>query len=515
MIFRRTDKYGYSRYYGGGGPAFIIKVIVTILVVAALVLGGITLALQRYMVYTANGGHLELPWANSSNVSDDDGTGDNNDDNTGGVLVTEEEGDQSADAAEISADTSAGQNADASASTQPTEEETEPVAEEPEADVSNGAASSADASEAADEDTTAAEESDTDADTSAESGQDEEQVGFFQRIWNFFASLFAAKDNSGDASLMDEEGSASDSSASAEADSSAQADSDTSGDKSTQSGQTGENTTRPEALTGGLLLQHVSIGDVTTGYAEGDLKNVSANGIMLYLKESSGALNYASSLDLSAVFNASCSESKSATIADTIAELNESDYYTLAYVDCFQDSSAGDSADYQLYDTSGDAWYDEEDCSWADPANEDFQDYIVGMVQELATMGYDEVVLNNAAYPTTGDTDSLSADCYDPDTFEATISAFYAKLAEAVEGTDTIVSVITTTDAITGGADAVTGQTLENMLQLGGRLWVEADVDDAEALSQALTDAGYPDNALGLLVSSLDGDAAYCQMNLD
>ncbi|MCD7757416.1 MAG: putative glycoside hydrolase [Clostridiales bacterium] len=385
--------------------------------------------------------------------------------------------------------------------------------EEPEADASTGEASSADASETTDEDNTAAEESDTD--TSAESGQDEEQVGFFQRIWNFFAGLFAAKDSSGDASLIDEESSAADSSASAGADTSAQDDGDTSGDESTQSEQTVENTTRPEALTGGLLLQHVSIGDVTTGYAEGDLKNVSANGIMLYLKESSGALNYASSLDLSAVFNVSCSESKSATIADTIAELNESDYYTLAYVDCFQDSSAGDSVDYRLYDTSGDAWYDEEDCSWADPANEDFQDYIVGMVQELAAMGYDEVVLNNAAYPTTGDTDSLSADCYDPDTFEATISAFYAKLAEAVEGTDTIVSVITTTDAITGGADAVTGQTLENMLQLGGRLWVEADVDDAEALSQALTDAGYPNNALGLLVSSLDGDAAYCQMNLD
>ncbi|MCD7928596.1 MAG: putative glycoside hydrolase [Clostridiales bacterium] len=509
MIFRRTDKYGYSRYYGGGGPAFVIKVIVTILVVAALVLGGITLALQRYMVYTASGGHLELPWANSSGVSDDDGNGDNN---GGGLLVTEEDGDQSADAAEISVDASADTSADqsdgdASVTTQPADEENEPVDEEPEADASSGAASSADTSESTDEN--------TNADASAESGQDEEQVGFFQRIWNFFANLFAAKDNSGDASLIDEESSAADSSASAEADSSTQTEGDASEEESTQSEQTDENTTRPEALTGGLLLQHVSIGDVTNGYAEGDLKNVSANGIMLYLKESSGALNYASSLDLSAVFNVSCSESKSATIADTVSELNESDYYTLAYVDCFQDGSAGDSADYRLYDTSGDAWYDEEDCSWADPANEDFQDYIVGMVQELAAMGYDEVVLNNAAYPTTGDTDSISADCYDPDTFEATVSAFYAKLAEAVEGTDTIVSVITTTDAITGGADAVTGQTLENMLQLGGRLWVEADTGDAEALSEALTEAGYPDNALGLLVSSLDGDSTYCQMNLD
>ncbi|MCD8190763.1 MAG: putative glycoside hydrolase [Clostridiales bacterium] len=501
MIFRRTDKYGYSRYYGGGGPAFVIKVIVTIAVVAALVLGGIALALQRYMVYTANGGHLELPWANSSNVSDGDGSGDNN----GGVLVTDEEGDQSADAAEISADASADQSdGDASASAQPTEEEPEPVDEEQEAD----------ASEASDVDSAAAEE--TDADTSAESDQDEEKVGFFQRIWNFFANLFAQKDDSGDTSLTpDEASSSAASSASEEPDSSEQAASSASGDESAQTEPEEEVTTRPEALTGGLLLQHVSIGDVTAGYAEGDLTNVDANGIMLYLKESSGALNYASSLDLSAVFNVSCSESKSATIADTIAELGGDGYYTLAYVDCFQDGSAGELSDYQLYDESGDAWYDGDDCAWADPANEDFQNYIVGMVEELAAMGYDEIVLNNAAYPSTGDTDALSADCYDPDTFEDTISAFYAKLAQAVEGTDTIVSVITTTDAITGGADAATGQTLENMLQLGGRLWVEADAADAEALAQALTDAGYPDNALGLLVSSLDDGAAYCQMNLD
>ncbi|MCD8007553.1 MAG: putative glycoside hydrolase, partial [Clostridiales bacterium] len=412
MIFRRTDKYGYSRYYGGGGPAFVIKVIVTILVVAALVLGGITLAFQRYMVYTASGGHLELPWASSSGVSDDNG---NDDNNGGGLLVTDENGDQSADAAEISADASADQSeGDASASTQPADEESEPVDEGPEADANTGT----DASEAAD---TTDEESN--ADTSAEGGQDEEQVGFFQRIWNFFANLFAAKDNSGDASLIDEESSAADSSASAEADSSTQTEGDASENESTQSEQTDDNTTRPEALTGGLLLQHVSIGDVTNGYAEGDLKNVSANGIMLYLKESSGALNYASSLDLSAVFNVSCSESKSATIADTVSELNESDYYTLAYVDCFQDGSAGALSDYQLYDASGDTWYDGEKCAWADPANEEFQDYIIGMVQELAAMGYDEVVLNNAAYPTTGDTDELSEDCYDPDTFEATVSA--------------------------------------------------------------------------------------------
>jgi hypothetical protein len=62
MIFRRTDKYGYSRYYGDGGPALVIKIVLAVILVIALVVGGIIFAMQKYMVYTENGGHLEFPW---------------------------------------------------------------------------------------------------------------------------------------------------------------------------------------------------------------------------------------------------------------------------------------------------------------------------------------------------------------------------------------------------------------------------------------------------------------------
>lgn len=401
MIFRRTDKYGYSRYYGGGGPALVIKIIVSVLAVIVVILGIVIFAMQKYMVYTANGGHLEFPWDKKPSASDDV----NGSPVSGDPLDSNGDGSQSGLGVVVTDDT----------------------------------------------------------------GKDP-----------------ADQEGQGDQSQSD---------------------------VSEPQPDTQE---KKPPLADGVLIQHVSIGDVTSGHAEGDLTNVKANGIMLYMKESSGKLNYASELELAGTFKVAGSASTSKSIQDTITQLNEDGYYTLAYVNCFQDQTAGTKDGYSLYDEGGASWYDGEKRAWADPANEEMQDYIVGIVKDMVTVGYDEIVLTNAGYPTTGDTSILSGECYAPDTFQDTLNRFYAKLAEAVKDSDTILSVVTTSTVITEGADPASGQTLENLLQLGGRLWVNGDdVDDPAAFAQTLSDAGYPDNALGLLVEPLDSASDSCQMNLN
>jgi phage replication-related protein YjqB (UPF0714/DUF867 family) len=78
-----------------------------------------------------------------------------------------------------------------------------------------------------------------------------------------------------------------------------------------------------------------------------------------------------------------------------------------------------------------------------------------------------------------------------------------------------MISLLTTEKAIREGYDETTGQSLEAMLQLGGRLWVDTDRKDAPELAEALSKAGYPDNALGVVVSSLDGEESVNQLNPD
>jgi hypothetical protein len=386
MIFRRTDKYGYSRYYGDGGPALVIKIVLAVILVIALVVGGIIFAMQKYMVYTENGGHLEFPWDKKPGSSDVVGN---------------------------------------------------PL----------------------------------------DSSQEDEETG--------------------DGSILDD----------------IVVDDQKDGDSSAPSQEDEPQQTPAAALSNDIRIQHVSIGDATRGYAKGSVDDKNANGIMLYLKESSGKLNYESSLELAETLGVSATSATSSSLSEVITQLNQEGYYTLALVDCFHDESAGEG-DQRLYDKGGYPWYDTDDIAWADPANEEMQDYIVGIVQELAAMGYDEVVLKNASYPISGNLDILSEDCYNPDTFEATINSFYAKLAEAMKDSDTILSVVVPADVVTEGADG-SGQTLTNLKQLGGRLWVDSDEADASTLQEKLDNAGYPENTLGLLTSSFNSDDDTCQMNLD
>lgn len=384
MLFRRTDKYGYSRYYGNGGPALVVRIILTVLVVVALLLGAATLILQRYMVYTENGGHLELPWKNKKpSVSQVDP-----------LPLVDESDQQDADEADAP-DTSL------------------PVVEE-------GGDTS---------------EPDTPVQVSAN-----------------------ARD-----------------------------------------------------LKGGLLLEHVSIGDVTNNHASGTLQDAKANGIMLFMKESGGALNYASKLDLAGELNVSASSDKSNKIQSEVTSLQQSDYYALAYLNGFDDAKLSGKDGYALKNTDGGTWSDTAGVNWVDPSNETAQQYLADIVSDMADMGFDEVVLYCASFPYGKNADKVDTDA----DREAVITAFYEKLATVSEDKDITISVVADPDVILG-KDSTSGQTLDNLKLLGGRVWVMAEeADDPDALSEALTNAGFQENALGLVSDKLDLDSVYPWLNLD
>ena len=509
MIFRRTDKYGYSRYYGGGGPAFVIKVVATILVMVALVIGAAAFVVQKYMVYTENGGHLELPWAKkSSQVTPEEPGGGGLDD----LVVVDNHAAESSAEAEASISAEASQSAEASASAEDSASA--------EASQSAEASVSAEGSESAE----AIAEPAQSADTSAPAQP--AQPGLWERFMNWLRSLFQTPQTTVPAADSSAEASASaPGSSSASSASSAPAVTDPGeSSETTQPAQSASESQQEEPktpastkkpLSGGLLLQHVSIGDVKGGYAEGDVKNKKGNGIMLFMKESGGKLNFSSNQGLAEELGVNGESSTGDKIKDVVKELKGKDYYTLAYVDCFQDQKAGEESDLRLHDNDNDAWLDGEDRAWADPTSARYQNYLVALIRELDDMGFDEIVLNNACYPATGETDKLSEDCYDPGSFRDTVGGFYKKLSKELKDCKSMISLITTETAIQDGYDEATGQSLENMLQLGGRLWVDADRDKADQLSEALKAAGYPDNALGVLVGSLKDSDSFNQMNLD
>ncbi|MCD8342052.1 MAG: putative glycoside hydrolase [Clostridiales bacterium] len=401
MLFRRTNRYGYSRYYGNAGNILrVVKIILFVVVVLAL---GVFLAvwlLRPYVTYDAEGAHLNLPW--TAAVAEDGSSS-----GTEPEVLDEEEG-GSAAAPEVIVNQ---EDADASTS----EEGSSAVAPEEDADA----------------------ESDT------------------------------------------EEG-------------------------------------RTVAALTQLLGQHVGKTNLKSGYSPSTLRAAGANAALIYLKESSGNLNFFTENELATqlgVVTALETDTNGAdydAILTAAAELQEEGYYTVAYVDCFRDKALGTDTDYAILTADGSCWTDRADAPWASPSNEDVQDYLVSLVTEIAEAGFDEVVLRNAAYPTLGDTDAIADDS---DKTEV-ITAFYEKLIDALADYDIVLSVYTDETTITTGENAVSGQTLAELSRLGGRLWVN-DATDTDALEEALTEAGFGENTLCVVVDSLDTNSTVSQCVTD
>lgn len=443
MLFRRTDRYGYSRYNSNGGPIYILKIVVSIALAIALVIGGTTFTMKQFTVYTESGGHLQLPWSKT------DGT------------------ELSADASPLTVEDSAKDDKTDAKSDKAEDAKTDNKTDEQPTDAKSDA-----------------EKTDTNTD---------EQTGEQGGLFGWFANLFGGnKQADADAS-----------SSTAASSSSAEGSSD----------QSAEPEQPAKALPDGMRVQHVTIRSTRKGEAKYDVDANDGNGVMVYMKESGGTLNFVSSHDVATSLEVNTDEDVSGAVKSAIQDLKGEGYYTVALVDCFQDEQAGNS-EYKLYDDGGSTWYDGDGRAWANPASRTYQKYLVSIISDLADVGYDEIVLKNACYPLTGDTDILSPECYNSDDFRTNINKFYSRIAEKMQGRDTIVSVIATEKSILKGKDKTSGQTLENMKQLGGRLWVE-NPENTDELLQALKDAGYPDNALGLLVSSFDSDNDICQMNVD
>lgn len=191
------------------------------------------------------------------------------------------------------------------------------------------------------------------------------------------------------------------------------------------------------------------------------------------MKTDDSKLKYVSSIPLIAGTDLN---SHDEDLNDTILALNETeDLYTVARVSCFKDGYVFLYNDnFPIRTNSGYRWTGPDTMMWISPTNPDVQDYIVQVCVELAKLGFDEIVLDNAGYPREGNLHyiRLSED-YDPERFSTVIGNFYTKMASALAEYDVKLSAVTTPEAM-AGEDALTGQTPENLAPFF-RLWMYED----------------------------------------
>lgn len=176
-----------------------------------------------------------------------------------------------------------------------------------------------------------------------------------------------------------------------------------------------------------------------------------------------GGLRYATAVKIPAGV---VSEQGSTT--DNLAALLQSDHYAVARIHCFCDTAYARAVPGTAL-TAGDGqlWYDGDGRAWLDPAEAQTLAYVTALCQELASLGFDELLLDSFSYPPAGGTGSIALPS---DTEQAAILSDFAAAIRKAIPEKVVLSV-----AIHGDVGEIT----KTLYECFDRLYVDETVDMA------------------------------------
>ena len=248
---------------------------------------------------------------------------------------------------------------------------------------------------------------------------------------------------------------------------------------------------------------------LTDGTAAQQVQAAGASAAVFDLKGDDGVLQYVSSLTLAAQGGANGSgETRNADIQ----ALNEGDLYTVARVSCFRDNKVPYYVPTLGIKTNSNYnWRDGGDYRWLSPTNADARQYVTDICVELARLGFDEILLDNSAYPTDGHLEYIrKGDAYDAAQFETVVTDFYAQVKSALAAyPDVRLSIVTDSATLLSGSNAISGQSVAGMTASADRLWVELGESTLTDVQTALAGQGVelPADAL-VPIADAAGDAS-------
>lgn len=252
-----------------------------------------------------------------------------------------------------------------------------------------------------------------------------------------------------------------------------------------------------------VVLDRAALEDGTAG---SQVAAAGGNAALFDMKGDDGTLGYVSSLKLAKDIRASASQPG---LNDAIQALNASELYTIARVSCFRDDKLPYYRNGLALRSESGNWKDLDRIRWSNPVKDGAREYVVGICVELAELGFDEILLDNAAYPTQGRLDriKLGEENYTPGELHGPVEQFYAQVAEALEPYGVKLSIAATPRSVLEGADADSGQSTAVLAQYAGRVWLTLpEGEGPETYAAALEAAGLADGARALAVMGRAGE---------
>lgn len=214
------------------------------------------------------------------------------------------------------------------------------------------------------------------------------------------------------------------------------------------------------------------------------------NAVAVTLKDSAGAVYFDSGAAVSG--SVRIADDTGAALAALTGE--DSGVYAIARLSCFHDPRAAgsDVEGMGLKNTGGYLFYDGNNSQWLDPGKPAARQYLCEIAREAAEMGFDEILLTDAGYPTEGKLDKID---YGESSRTENLTTFLEELRAVLEPYGAALSVEVPEAVISGAEDEAAGLALADIAPRVDRIYAETAPERIEALSAA--------------VAAADGSAAF------
>lgn len=240
-----------------------------------------------------------------------------------------------------------------------------------------------------------------------------------------------------------------------------------------------------EIIAGSLPAQALTMAD-WTAWRDGTA-NKDFNAVAVRLKTSNGTIYFGSANAVSGAVQ--LSEEPGDTAAALAALTSQVGLHTIASMSCLQDFKAA-NADVEgrgLKNTGGYIFYDGNNSLWLDPGKPGARSYVCALAEEIAKLGFDELLLTDFSYPTVGKIDKIDYNTEVP--LGNNLDLLLGDLRTALEPYDILLSVEIPEAVITNGPDGVAGLDLNRLAGQVDRIYAVTTPEKVETLSSLVSQA--------------------------
>ena len=260
-------------------------------------------------------------------------------------------------------------------------------------------------------------------------------------------------------------------------------------------------TPTPELQYEPLTAVTVTANQLRNGTAAQVVASAGGSALVVEMKASNGKLVWQSQTELSASLHVNAANNDMAVIIQDLAQ--NGDLYLVARVHCFRDPVLANAWIGPLMSRRGRIWYDFYGVSWSSPAHQETVDYLSALCLELADMGFDEILLDDAGYPCLGEVNALATDDNRPEDRTVPVAAFLQRISGELKEKGVRLSVYAYEELLSEDDKVYSGMTAAVLAQGAGRVWLDKQVD-REYYESILSAAGLDNLAARVVAPAAD-----------